>query len=1419
MILQHILNEDLIEESRHTNMINDLCLTQHKTKVVGLMVKSIYEINPITISKEHITFALEFLGHALSLPFTEEKIIILALRIYQRWLGIDFSQRLIDQRNIPKGFMDNSQLFIQEVIKQLSLIFTQRKMAIGVSDNKYIDLCRQVIRIYNRLGSWEYGGFLSDATWEILLRVNLGVTDAFLIRREGISGPGATLQLGKYLIENLFELWINSGVQKIALFGELSRLVRGWTHVGVLIRTWHAVSLGLTRRLLSIIFAKPFPYKIIYTDRTRKYSHSKPTSIKNMVIILFPDNKRSKLFHITDELVLYYWYRFLYIFENIQSKDPNKRETQKSGEILGVMPTSIFENDILLKKSHSSGGMSIGESGEVRGLRSSIGSLNLKDPPPEITSKELPTADMAEGSWVIEGSRLSTARFQDPEMYKLYLQGVRGILQEFSKLGSIFEQHRESANIELQELGEAEYRIIKPRLTPATCNIASQIQAQICKFTSTLNQTNPSDIPKHLLRGAPNGNIILELFSVFLFKSVEANTSIHVQIVYGELCNIFSTYDGVFKSRYLEWFAFLLHDIFKQNTMVKGNQLSKTIIGRIIVHSGSLFGSGITQFNILLPLYIDIINDLFHNNDLILCKEVCISALKIVCQGISIPNNYISYKKQIAGKTKEECGIINTYLKLQNTIENIIYFILNKGNGEILQLGLWISAIYCVDTHQVIKKINLINFFIGLFKQNLEQSIFQPQIVVNLKIILDVLEIVINDFKLQDIRKHKRQISKWLGELANFSTKLLPAEGTKHIKRMRESKYGYELLISNLLCLCVNMSNLIPNSRNNPTIGVLTRLKERISRSDKWERTREVVERLLGLICIQDGRQRISNYTPNTGSVLCNKRPKDPLNRIYDLRIPKLHFLIKGEQLLTITDLFSHGVYQSLVIIRTLYGIYTYQTQLFSNLAQITTSEQKGHFGIVRGRNKTISEIPGLKRSPYSIEADMKSRINSPCKGSRAKGEDSTEKEEEVYNTIAEAPNTIAEVPNTIAEAPNTIADIPECKYIPVPDIDIEEEPMEREISKLMSRIDARENTYTYSNNPSERIDLQCAYEKSLNSESGCENAEGRHFLSHFKLIPTETQSNIQYILDKPDLLQRIKQLDTRTHRPILVVPILYLKSPDVLGCEVDKERVPQASTYNTIMSTLGLQLTPQHLRTGNFSHIQNDILNLGAIYNAYPLQELVFVVPTLTCDYIRKREILDSCCREAKVLIIWNAREGSRNVRKLPVYLKLLAYSSIRILVVITLIQEGLFRINVLDTLRPGERDKKNIHKDIDIDIENINMEYMKSSPHEKTSSQSRKWDDYAPLMDNLVVNKYNIGPLLREGCLNVGKYSYSSEQIQNGVDKERTATLDNMLKIFDQRATTIQNLSKFGLSDPPNGSLNYLFSNASQTKDIPIS
>jgi hypothetical protein len=82
----------------------------------------------------HIRWAMEVLGHAFALPMDDADVIHDSLRIYEKWLGVDASGK--GGKDLRPACMQKvEQVFIQDLLGQMTLLFEERTPAAGAAAN------------------------------------------------------------------------------------------------------------------------------------------------------------------------------------------------------------------------------------------------------------------------------------------------------------------------------------------------------------------------------------------------------------------------------------------------------------------------------------------------------------------------------------------------------------------------------------------------------------------------------------------------------------------------------------------------------------------------------------------------------------------------------------------------------------------------------------------------------------------------------------------------------------------------------------------------------------------------------------------------------------------------------------------------------------------------------------------------------------------------------------------------------------------------------------------------------------------------------------------------------------------------------------------------------------------------------------
>ena len=123
------------------------------------------------------------------------------------------------------------------------------------------------------------------------------------------------------------------------------------------------------------------------------------------------------------------------------------------------------------------------------------------------------------------------------------------------------------------------------------------------------------------------------------------------------------------------------------------------------------------------------------------------------------------------------------------------------------------------------------------------------------------------------------------------------------------------------------------------------------------------------------------------------------------------------------------------------------------------------------------------------------------------------------------------------------------------------------------------------------------------------ESTLARLFLKHFQLIQGKRIEAGHILRNDADLLADLRVLDTKSIRYPQVVPLLYYKSGISHQYEGNYGLDPG---FNELLSSLGIVLQENHMRTGNFDRFKDLIVESGVVYSSGLLSEQLFVVPSI---------------------------------------------------------------------------------------------------------------------------------------------------------------------------------------------------------------
>ncbi|KAJ3433697.1 hypothetical protein M0812_22662 [Anaeramoeba flamelloides] len=248
MFLHHISQVTPSQHRKHTGVLINFPAAVKKTiisSVLEVYLKS-EDLDRIFSSSFHIKWLFEFMGQAFALPIESFSIIEKAVQIYDLWLS---------EKRLPKIFYQKKYYFLREIMNHLSLIFEPRPGLSRDLNKKHVELCKSVLRIYEKLGK-RNKKFLNNRTRKHLLFVMMGITDSLLKGEGCVAQPILTSSLSVFLLKILYELWIRLGVNDLVSWELFHNLTTGWVHRKENIIQWSATIFGLTNRVIGILYGK-----------------------------------------------------------------------------------------------------------------------------------------------------------------------------------------------------------------------------------------------------------------------------------------------------------------------------------------------------------------------------------------------------------------------------------------------------------------------------------------------------------------------------------------------------------------------------------------------------------------------------------------------------------------------------------------------------------------------------------------------------------------------------------------------------------------------------------------------------------------------------------------------------------------------------------------------------------------------------------------------------------------------------------------------------------------------------------------------------------------------------------------------------------------------------------------------------------
>ena len=173
-----------------------------------------------------------------------------------------------------------------------SLLFEPRTTSNGGLE-KHAMLCSRVLDIYIQIAR-NLGSKLNNETWEIILKLFIGIVDSVLRLDAPSNQEIFQRKLCSQILKVLFEVWLHSRTKNPHLWDALKNRVSGWVHHMPLVSTWNLISQSLTKRSIAILYGAQEG-----TDSVILHLDDHPLSIQ-----------------MDDEYLFYSWHRMLNLLPN-----------------------------------------------------------------------------------------------------------------------------------------------------------------------------------------------------------------------------------------------------------------------------------------------------------------------------------------------------------------------------------------------------------------------------------------------------------------------------------------------------------------------------------------------------------------------------------------------------------------------------------------------------------------------------------------------------------------------------------------------------------------------------------------------------------------------------------------------------------------------------------------------------------------------------------------------------------------------------------------------------------------------------------------------------------------------------------------------------------------------------------------------
>ncbi|KAF9279402.1 hypothetical protein BGZ68_007949 [Mortierella alpina] len=275
MFLDWIAQLGLLKHDPVSNVLARFPLQVRKTLITEVTSTLLVTSDlSLLFSMAHMKWAMEVLGQGFALPLEELSIAQETTQLYSQWLfepqvrpqafrmaaGTADEQLLYQVRALPPTAPGPSLAQSQSQhhrhpttpVTSGSSSYHQHhasqaasQVPVGVLIQRHVELCKKVLTVLTMAGR-QLGNSFSEETWEVLLKVILGITDSLLREQPATAAlqmpehSKMSDDLCEHLLRVLFELWLRSGIRQVHMWDILKQCFNGWTHRIPVLHQWAA---------------------------------------------------------------------------------------------------------------------------------------------------------------------------------------------------------------------------------------------------------------------------------------------------------------------------------------------------------------------------------------------------------------------------------------------------------------------------------------------------------------------------------------------------------------------------------------------------------------------------------------------------------------------------------------------------------------------------------------------------------------------------------------------------------------------------------------------------------------------------------------------------------------------------------------------------------------------------------------------------------------------------------------------------------------------------------------------------------------------------------------------------------------------------------------------------------------------------